>query len=297
VLDFDLYTQPTGICGVVLYRERNYPLSSEDLARLSQRGLETLYIPCDAQKAYRRYLFDAVVRNTGTDPKQRYRALTTATRAAFDAAFRSISPSGLVGFAEEFATHMVDIVCSGELPVFDLLCLLQHNHYTYTHSVNVCTCTVALANRLWDDPGADLKPIAVGSLMHDIGKRRIPRHVITKPGSLTEEEREVIREHPGNGFEELCMRADVAWGGLMTVYQHHERIDGSGYPARLTGAETHEWARICAIADVFDALRSDRSYRKAWPLKEVLEYLESRAGREFDGEMVRCWNSAIKSKS
>ena len=93
------------------------------------------------------------------------------------------------------------------------------------------------------------------------------------------------------------MREDVTWGGLMAVYQHHERVDGSGYPARLTGEEIHEWARICAIADVFDAMQSDRSYRKAHTLKDVLEYLESRAGREFDAEMVRCWNSAIKSKS
>ena len=86
---------------MVLYRERDYPLDRDDLQRLAQQGLETLYIPLDAQKGYRRYLFDMVVKNVGADPKQRYQVLTRATRAAFDAAFRSISPNHLVEFAGE----------------------------------------------------------------------------------------------------------------------------------------------------------------------------------------------------
>jgi HD-GYP domain-containing protein (c-di-GMP phosphodiesterase class II) len=297
VLDFDLYMRPDGAAKAVLYRERNYPLGSEDLQRLDARGISTLYIPQDEQKAYRRYLFDMVVKNVGADPKQRYQVLIKATRAAFDAAFRSISPNHMVDFAKEFGTHMVDIVCSSDVPLFDFLLLMQHDYHTYTHSVNVCTCSVALANILWDDPRADLKPIAAGSVMHDIGKRRIPRYIIRKRGALTPEEREQIRQHVAIGFEEVCMRRDMTWGGLMSVYQHHERIDGSGYPARLVGEEIHEWARICAVADVFDALRSDRPYHKGRRIQDVLDYLESRAGRDLDTEMVRCWNSAIKSRS
>jgi HD-GYP domain-containing protein (c-di-GMP phosphodiesterase class II) len=297
VLDFDIYIRPEGSGGVVLYRERNYPIHAADLERLTRQGQETLYIPVDSQKAYRRYLFDMVVKNAGADPRQRYQVLTKATRAAFDTAFRSISPHHMIEFAEEFGTHMADIICYGDVLLFDLLALMQHDYYTYTHSVNVCTCTVALANMLWDDPKADLKPIAAGSVLHDMGKRRIPRYIIRKREALSEEDRELIRQHPSIGFEETCMRQDVTWGALMTVLQHHERIDGSGYPAHLTGDEIHEWARICAVADVFDALRSDRPYHKARRLQDVLEYLESLADRELDKEMVRCWNSAIRSKS
>ncbi len=297
VLDFDLYIAPGNASGVVLYRERNYPLASEELAGLSERGLETLYIPEDAQNAYRRYMFDRVVKNSGADPKLRYQVLLNVTRTAFDSAFKSISPDGLVKFADEFSTHMVDIICNDEVQVFDLICLMQHDRYTYTHSVNVCTYTVALANMLWDDSGADLKPIAAAAVMHDIGKRRIPGHIIRKRGALADEERDLIQGHPVTAFEELCMRRDVAWGSLMTVYQHHERMDGSGYPMGLVGDEIHEWARMCAVADVFDAMMTDRSYRRGMKLDDVLEHLESRAGSEFDGEMVKCWISAIKSKN
>jgi len=297
ILDFDLYVRAEGANGVVLYRERNYPLEREDVDRLVASNVGTLYVPLDAQRAYRRYLFDMVIKNVGVDPRQRYKVLTTATRAAFDAAFRSISSDDMVEFAKEFGEHMANIVCGEDVLLFDLLSLMQHDFYTYTHSVNVCTCAVALANMLWDDPHADLKPIASGALVHDIGKRRIPRYIIKKSGALSEGDRELIRQHPRIGFEELCMREDMTWGALMAVYQHHERLDGGGYPARLTGGEIHEWARICAIADVFDALRSDRSYRQASELEDVLGYLESRAGREFDKEMVKCWNSAIRNKS
>jgi len=297
VLEFDLYVPAENVHGVVLYRERNYPLDRDDLQRLSQHGMETLYIPADSQNAYRRYLFDEVVKNTDAPPLQRYKVLTTATRSAFTAAFRSISPDHMVQFADEFSTHMTEIICGGEISVFDLISLMQHDRYTYTHSVNVCTCSVALANVLWDDPKADLRGIASGVVLHDLGKRRIPRFLLNKRGTLSDSEREALRQHPRVGFEELCMRTDVAWGSLMTVYQHHERVDGGGYPARLTGNETHEWARICAVADVFDALRSDRPYRKASRLQDIVQYLEDRAGRQFDREMVQCWTSAIKCKN
>lgn len=297
VLNFDLYIWPDRRKGLVLYKERNYRLDSEDLSRLLERGLQALYIPSDSHAAYRRYLFDDVVNNAGAAPAQRYKVLTRATRSAFNAAFRAISPKHLVDFAEQFGTHMSDIICSGDLQPSDLLALMQHDYYTYTHSVNVCTCAVALANMLWDDPGADLQPIAKGSVMHDLGKRHVPRYLLNKRGALSENDREQIQQHARLGFDDLCMREDVSWAGLMAVYQHHEHVDGSGYPAKLTGEEIHEWAQICAIADVFDALTSDRSYRRASRLQDVLEYLDSRAGRHFNKEMVRCWNSAIKQKS
>jgi HD-GYP domain-containing protein (c-di-GMP phosphodiesterase class II) len=297
VLEFDLYIPAENAEGVVLYRERNYPLEHEDLQGLAQRGVEILYIPADYQAAYRRYLFDEVVKNSSAPPAQRYKVLTTVTRSAFTAAFQSISPDHMVQFAEEFGKHMADIICTGELSVCQLTSLMQHDYYTYTHSVNVCTCSVSLANMLWNDPRADLQGIARGAVLHDLGKRRIPRFILNKRGMLCDSDRETLQQHPRLGFEELCMREDVAWGTLMTIYQHHERIDGRGYPARLTGQETHEWARLCAVADVFDALRSNRPYRKASRLQDVVQYLDSRAGREFDREMVQCWSSAIKCKN
>jgi HD-GYP domain-containing protein (c-di-GMP phosphodiesterase class II) len=83
----------------------------------------------------------------------------------------------------------------------------------------------------------------------------------------------------------------------MMVYQHHERCDGRGYPANLLRSEIHEWARLCAIADVFDALTNDRSYRNAAALDDVLQYFDAQAGQGFDEEMVHCLIAAMTRRS
>ena len=90
------------------------------------------------------------------------------------------------------------------------------------------------------------------------------------------------------------MRKDFNWAQLMMVYQHHERVGGRGYPVGLGGDEIHQWAKMCMIADVFDALSSDRPYRKADPIGKVIHFLEHRTGTDFDKEMVLCLKSMIK---
>ena len=102
-----------------------------------------------------------------------------------------------------------------------------------------------------------------------------------------------MQEHPAVGFKELCRREDLTWGQLMMVYSHHERCDGRGYPVGLVRSEIHEYARLCAIADVYEAICRDRPYRRASRRRDALEYLDRQAGRGFDEEMMRCWMSVV----
>jgi HD-GYP domain-containing protein (c-di-GMP phosphodiesterase class II) len=112
---------------------------------------------------------------------------------------------------------------------------------------------------------------------------------LNKNGKPTDEEWRLIKRHPTAGFEELCFRDDLSWAQLMIVYQHHERLDGKGYPVGILGDEMHPWARICAVADVFDALTCERPYRKPLSVRDACQYLSDHAGTSFDQEMVRCW--------
>jgi HD-GYP domain-containing protein (c-di-GMP phosphodiesterase class II) len=121
----------------------------------------------------------------------------------------------------------------------------------------------------------------------------VPRQIIDKPDKLSERERRIVQEHPCRGFQELSRRPDLTWAQLMIVYSHHERCDGRGYPVGLLRSEIHEYARICAIADVYEALCRDRPYRRASRRSDVLEYLDRQAGRAFDEEMTRCWIAAV----
>jgi HD-GYP domain-containing protein (c-di-GMP phosphodiesterase class II) len=140
----------------------------------------------------------------------------------------------------------------------------------------------------------DLAAMATAGLLHDIGKRHIPQHVLNKTGKLTDEEWALIMEHPTTGFRELSERNDLSWAQLMVAYQHHERLDGSGYPTGVGGDEIHPWAKLCAVVDVFDAMTCHRPYRKAAGSKAASEHLRQRAGSWFDQEAVKWWTSQVE---
>ncbi|HEX5422546.1 MAG TPA: HD domain-containing phosphohydrolase, partial [Candidatus Acidoferrales bacterium] len=121
----------------------------------------------------------------------------------------------------------------------------------------------------------------------------IPAKILTKPGRLDPEEREIIETHPLRGYEELCQRAELEFGQLMMVYQHHERVDGTGYPVRVLKDEIHPWAKLLAVVDVFDAMTARRPYRRPATPESVLDYQRQHADTHFDREVVECWISAM----
>jgi response regulator RpfG family c-di-GMP phosphodiesterase len=125
------------------------------------------------------------------------------------------------------------------------------------------------------------------SPMHDIGKIGIPDAILNKPGKLDETEYERMKLHALYGYEILSGSARGMLKAAATVaYEHHEKWDGSGYPNGLKGEEIHIFGRITAVADVFDALGSDRCYKKAWDIEEILEYFKAESGKHFDPNLV-----------
>lgn len=155
---------------------------------------------------------------------------------------------------------------------------------TEGHTQRVTDLTVRLARRLGfsDD---DLVQIKRGALLHDIGKMGIPDRILNKPGPLSEEEWEIMRKHPIYAYQMLSPISYLR-PALAIPCCHHERWDGSGYPLGWKGQDIPLPARIFAVVDVWDALRSDRPYRKAWPEERVMEHLESHKGVHFDPRVV-----------
>ncbi|MGB9793228.1 MAG: HD-GYP domain-containing protein [Thermacetogeniaceae bacterium] len=167
-----------------------------------------------------------------------------------------------------------------------------YDDYTFNHSVDVCILSILTGitlgyNRL------QLRELATGALLHDIGKVEISKEILNKPGSLTPEEMEQIRQHPKRGFDILRSHYDIPLLSAHVALQHHERADGSGYPRRLSGEEIHEYAKIVMIADVFDALSSDRPYRPACPVAQALDFIRSEVGKSFDEECASAFISNI----
>lgn len=158
-------------------------------------------------------------------------------------------------------------------------------HETERHSYRVTEMTLALARRLGIGE-ADLVHIRRGALLHDMGKIAIPDPILLKPGPLTEEEWKIMHSHPQTVYDMLAPISYLRLALDIPLF-HHERWDGSGYPYGLKGEQIPLSARIFAVVDVFDALISDRPYRKAWPRAEAIAYLREQSGKQFDPHVVR----------
>jgi HD-GYP domain-containing protein (c-di-GMP phosphodiesterase class II) len=156
---------------------------------------------------------------------------------------------------------------------------------TEGHSQRVTELTVRLALIL-GVPDSALLHIRRGALLHDIGKLGVPDQILLKPGKLTEEEWVIMRGHPQLAHD-LLSPITYLNRALDIPYCHHEKWDGTGYPRGLKGEDIPLAARIFAVADVWDALRSDRPYRAAWPKYKVLEHVRSLAGTHFDPRVVQ----------
>src|SRR5499433_3450522 len=155
---------------------------------------------------------------------------------------------------------------------------------THGHSERVVTFSLRLG-REYGLTGPQMKALEFGSLLHDIGKIGVPDAVLRKPAKLTDEEWELMREHPLHG-QQILRGIDFLSGAARVVAQHHEKWDGSGYPLGLKGTEIDICARIFAVADAFDAITSDRVYRQGRPYAAAAQELDEWAGRQFDPQVV-----------
>lgn len=163
---------------------------------------------------------------------------------------------------------------------------------TEGHSRRVTELTWKIAKK-FGVPKEDLTQIRYGALLHDIGKMGIPDDILHKPGPLTDEEKKIVQKHPILAYN-LLKQISFLQTALEIPYCHHEKWDGTGYPQKLKGEEIPLSARIFAVADVFDAITSDRPYQKAWPKTEAIEYIQKQSGAYFDPDVVEVFLSIIQ---
>ncbi len=289
----DLFLQRGG-SDVELYRRGTYPLTVEDLDRLAGSGIDHLYIRAADADAYRSYLCNEVLNQTSVPAPIRIAALREVTRVAFQEVLDGNDPNRAVDWASDLGRGLATMIADQAVKLNEVYDLLEHDYYTFTHVCNVCTYCVILAHELGLGDKHVLAQVATGALLHDLGKRHVPKDVLNKTDKPTEAEWQIIRSHPAVGYQELCHRADLSWAQLMMVYQHHERLDGSGYPSGAAQGDIHVWAKLCAVVDVFDALTCSRPYRDPVPVAEVCRYLEEKAPQWFDADMVACWTSQVR---
>jgi putative nucleotidyltransferase with HDIG domain len=175
--------------------------------------------------------------------------------------------------------------------LISLVRLKSKDDYTYLHSVAVCALMISLGKRLGLD-GKTLRHVGMAGLLHDVGKMRVPDAVLNKPGRLTDTEFETVKSHPRLGHQVLLKAQGLNETTLEVCLHHHERMDGGGYPDGLAGENLSLYARMGAVCDVYDAITSERCYKKGWePSLAIRKMAEWQRGH-FD---LRIFHAFVKT--
>lgn len=181
---------------------------------------------------------------------------------------------------------LVDTILANPDSVVHLLTLSSFDQFTYKHSLNCMALAVMLGDALGLDRSALLN-LAAGSVFHDMGKFFLPKEILLKPSKLTSDEMDCVRKHPRDGYDYLKKASQLLPTARIMALEHHEKWDGSGYPAGKSGNETFLHSRLFAVCDVFEALTANRPYRAGWKASEARAFVISGGGSHFDLDIIR----------
>lgn len=190
--------------------------------------------------------------------------------------------SSLVKISEDIINEIIN----SRNVLISLVDIKTMDMYTYQHCINVAVLSLVLGVELNLNKN-ELKNLCLGAMLHDIGKIFIPSEILNKKGKLTEEEFEIVKTHTTKGFEYLKDCHDILPTARIISLQHHEQVDGKGYPNGLKGDSIYKLSKIVAITDVYDALTSDRPYRKALSPNEAIEFIMGNGNIKFDYDYVK----------
>lgn len=195
--------------------------------------------------------------------------------------------------AEGVVFALLQVMHQGGDMLLPLTRLKEFDQYTTAHALNVSVLTMALAESLGYS-GGTVRQFGVSGLLHDLGKTRIPKEILNKSGALTDTERSVINGHTVEGARLILDHdADLDLAAIV-AYEHHRRSDGGGYPHFHLRRRCHDASDLVHVCDVYDALRTHRPYREAWPHERVMKYLIAGAGSEFTLDTVRAFVSLME---
>jgi putative nucleotidyltransferase with HDIG domain len=216
--------------------------------------------------------------------KRLYRDAVSVAGDVWDSAQTEGRPDASA--ARSMIDGLAQAVAQNRNALLALTTLKNYDNYTFTHMVNVSILTMGQARGLGID-GPLLREFGLAALMHDIGKVRTPLEILNKPDKLNEHEFVIMRRHVVDGAEILRMTPDVPALAPVVAFEHHLRVDGSGYPRGVARSSLNIGTMLCSIADVYDAMRSQRHYQQAFPTDRILAVLKNNDGTQFDQHLVR----------
>lgn len=271
----------------VLYKAFDVPFTEQDKARLLERNTLELYVNAAELSNYNQYVeanLPALLRDESLPPGKRQEILCQASisyvQEVFNVPSKHIRQN--MGRCKAIIHHILNVKLD-ESNLFETLVeLVGHCSYTYVHSVQVCAYTILLHSQMLKMTEEELIDIGTGALFHDYGKIYIPLEILDKPDKLTPTEFNTVKKHCDFGHDMLKLHNALEPVSLNILKQHHEKVNGEGYPDGLKGHEISKSAKIAAIADVYSALTTTRPYRKALDKESALDIMYTSMEGSFD---------------
>lgn len=242
--------------------------------RLRELGVDYIYIEDELSKGVE--INDFIEEKTRENCKKEVKKVleTYSTQG-------NLELSNIVTAAQDIVE---DVLCQRNI-IVNLIDIRRKDEYTYAHSVNVCALAVLLSIKLGYNKNR-VRDIAVGALLHDLGKVLVPDEILNKPGKLTDKEYEIVKQHVIYGYEAISGASWISSISKVIILTHHENIDGSGYPFGWKGNKINNATKAISICNVFDSMVSKKPYRGAYKIYEVIEYLIANKGILFDEDIV-----------
>jgi putative nucleotidyltransferase with HDIG domain len=194
--------------------------------------------------------------------------------------------------ARGMVDSLAQAVAQNRTALLALTALKNYDNYTFTHMVNVSILTMGQARGLGVDGGL-LREFGLAALMHDIGKVKTPTEILNKPEKLTDREFDILKRHTVDGAQILRTTPEIPPLAAVVAFEHHLRSDGTGYPGGVARPRLNLGTMLCGIADVYDAMRSQRIYQEAFPTDRILAVLQRNDGKQFDQHLVRRFSQLV----
>lgn len=189
------------------------------------------------------------------------------------------------------ADELMTAILENDALAVDIDTLKVSDEYTFKHSVDVATMAMIIAKKHGLSE-KEVYEVGIAGLLHDVGKSKIPNEVLNKPGKLTDEEFDIMKQHSLYGYRILQEKQDISEHIRLGVLQHHEKIDGSGYPLKVPGEKICPYARILSVVDIYDALVTERPYKKAFSKRDAVEMIMAMTD-ELDVSMMRSFLGSV----
>lgn len=290
----DYFSHTHGDRNPTLLHEGRRGLGSEEITQIERQGLSQVLVrrsDLPLMSASLSKSLDSVVQDNRLTVGERFALMQLGLWEQLEHNSRRLYSEQFIDVARLAGVQIAHLL--GETPILatELYEHMLRDNTRAVHLTNVAGYAVLLGHESGTRDMSDLEKIATGALLHEFGKFFLPIELIEKTGRLTVQERETLERAPQLGYEKLYTRQEIDFGQLMMIYQQHERFDGSGYPVGVEGEEIHPWARILAVADVFDTMISRKAYRRENRVAEALLYLSDNASQHFDPKVVQCWTN------